>query len=180
MIEIFDGAILNWFQLLQNPVLTPFMKVVTTLGNGGVIWIIIGLFLLIRKSTRKTGAVVLLALVFCLLIGNVFLKNVIARPRPCWRNPEIFMWIRIPRDYSFPSGHTMSSFVAATSIFFWNRKWGTAALVLAGVIAISRLYFYVHYPTDVLAGIILGIFLAYAANKIVDFAVEKKKKHANN
>ena len=176
MIEILDQVILDWFQMIQGPLLTPLMKVVTTLGEGGVIWILFGLLLLIRKSTRKEGAVVLLALIFCLFTGNILLKNIIARPRPCWRNPEVEMLIAIPKDYSFPSGHTMSSFAAATGIFLWNKKWGMAALVLAVLTSLSRLYFYVHYPTDVLAGMLIGIALAFIAREIVNRGVQRKQQ----
>ena len=108
------------------------------------------------------------ALVFCLLVGNVALKNLIARPRPCWRHPEVPMLIAVPKDYSFPSGHTMSSFAAAVSMFLANRKWGAAALAGAALIAVSRMYFYVHYPTDVLVGLVIGVVLAFIARKIID------------
>jgi len=175
VIEIFDQVILDWFQAIQSPMLTPLMKLVTTLGEGGAIWIAVGIILLIRKPTRKAGAVVLLALIFCLVTGNILLKNIIARPRPCWRNPEVPMLIAIPKDYSFPSGHTMSSFAAATGVFFWDKKWGIAALVLAVLTSLSRLYFYVHYPTDILAGMIIGILLAFISKEIVNRMVRKRE-----
>ena len=91
------------------------------------------------------------------------------------------MLIAIPRDYSFPSGHTMSSFAAAVSVYIWNKKWGTAALAGAIIIAVSRLYFYVHYPTDILAGAVIGVFLAMVSwwiiNKVTIYNAKKGGKH---
>lgn len=168
MIEWFDYGILDGFLSIQDPILTSIMKVFTVIGEGGAIWIALSLIFLINKSTRKLGAAMAVALIFCLLVGNVALKNLIARPRPCWRHPEVSMLIAVPKDYSFPSGHTMSSFAAAVSIFLANRKWGAVALAGGALIAVSRMYFYVHYPTDVLAGLAIGIVLAFIAKKIVD------------
>lgn len=172
MVEWFDSAVLDWFQSIQNPVLTPVLELFTLIGEAGTVWIAVGILLLARKTSRSTGIAVLLALVFCLLTGNAFLKNVVARPRPCWRHPEIEMLIRIPRDYSFPSGHTMSSFAAAVGVYLWNKKWGIAALAGAVVIAVSRMYFYVHYPTDILAGALIGILLALVSRWMVDKGIE--------
>lgn len=168
MIEWFDSTILDLFQSIQNPVLTPVFKLFTLIGEAGAVWIAVGILLLAGKSSRKTGIAVLLSLVFCLLMGNAFLKNVVARPRPCWRFPDIEMLIAVPRDYSFPSGHTMSSFAAAASVYIWDKKWGMAALAGAVIIAVSRLYFYVHYPTDILAGALMGVFLAMVSWWIID------------
>ena len=105
----------------------------------------------------------LLALLFSLLIGNLTLKPLVQRPRPSWRHPEVALLIRNPLDYSFPSGHAMSSFAAAVSVFLWNRKWGCVLLAFATVMAATRLYFFVHYPTDVLAGMLIGIVLGILA-----------------
>lgn len=181
MVEWFDETILNWFLMVRNPALTPILRLFTVLGEGGAIWIALGILLLARRETRRMGMAVLLSLVFCLLAGNLFLKLVVARPRPCWRHPEIDMLIGIPRDYSFPSGHTMSSFAAAVSVFLWDRRWGLAALAGAAVIAGSRMYFYVHYPTDVLAGAVIGIILAILAKMIIDKAnyIMRRKQRGN-
>lgn len=143
------------------------------LGEGGIIWILIGVTLLFWKQTRRTGAVVLLSMLLCLIFCNGILKNVIARPRPCWRKPELAMLIGIPGDYSFPSGHSASSFAAAVCLCFKSRQGGLAALLLAAIIAASRMYFYVHYPTDILAGILLGILMAFLAEWMMR-VLEKK------
>jgi len=175
VVEWFDSTILDLFQSIQSPVLTPLFKLFTLIGEAGAVWIAVGILLLAGRSSRKAGIAVLLSLIFCLLTGNAFLKNVVARPRPCWRAQDIEMLIAIPRDYSFPSGHTMSSFAAAASV------WGTAALAGAIIIAVSRLYFYVHYPTDILAGAVIGVFLAMVSWWIIDkvtiYNAKKGGKH---
>lgn len=98
-------------------------KAITFLGEGGLIWIALGLCLIAYKKTRWVGISVLLALLFSLLVGNVTLKPLVARPRPCWRNPLVNLLIQNPKDYSFPSGHSLSSFAAAMAIFMNHRKW---------------------------------------------------------
>lgn len=180
MIEWFDSIVLDWFQTIQNPVLTSVLRLFTLIGEGGAVWIAMGILLLVRKSSRTAGMAVLLSLIFCLITGNAFLKNVVARPRPCWRHPEIDMLIGIPRDYSFPSGHTMSSFAAATGVFLWDKRWGVAALAGAAVIAASRMYFYVHYPTDILAGLLIGLFLALISRWILDKIMIYSSKKGGN
>ena len=160
--------------------MTVLMKIVTLLGEGGIIWIMIGLLLLVRKQTRRTGVTVLPALVFCLGFCNGVLKHVVARPRPCWRNPDLSMTGWIPKDFSFPSGHTASSFAAAACIFFRSRRGGTAALCLAALIAASRMYFYFHYPTDILAGIVLGVLLAVLAERFMVFLEKRGIQNGRN
>ena len=114
-------------------------------------------------------------------LGNGLLKNLVARPRPCHRPHDYFMLITIPKDYSFPSGHTFSSVAAAIGIWHWNRKWGIAAVVTAILMMFSRLYFYVHYPTDILGGILLGTVLALLSIQIVEktLASERWKNWRN-
>ena len=167
MIAFFDRVILEWFQSIHNDVLTAIFKVITALGEGGIIWIILGLLLLIRKETRWIGITVLLALIFTLLVGNLTLKPLVARPRPCWRNPEIPLLIANPKDFSFPSGHAFAAFSAATAIFIANRWAGMVALAGAFVMSCTRMYFYVHYPTDILAGMLLGIVIGIVAHILV-------------
>ncbi len=167
MIAWFDSLVLDWFQSIQNDLLTGIFKVITLLGEGGIVWIVIGLLLLLRKNTRWLGVSVLVALLFSLLVGNLTLKPLVARPRPCWRHPEIPLLIANPTDYSFPSGHSMSSFAAAAAIWMENRRAGVLALAGAVVMACTRLYFYVHYPTDILAGMLIGLLLGMIAHGIV-------------
>lgn len=167
MIAWFDSVLLDWFQSIQNDLLTGIFKVITTLGEGGVLWIILGLLLLVNKKTKWMGITVLAALLFTLLVGNLTLKPLVARPRPCWRHPEIPLLIANPTDFSFPSGHSMSSFAAATAVLMWNWRVGIAALAGAVIMACTRLYFYVHYPTDIVAGLLIGVVLGILAYRIV-------------
>ncbi len=151
---------LYFLQSLHTPWLDTFMKTVTGLGDHGLIWIVFGIGLLCIKKTRIMGLCVLISLAAGYVVGNVFLKNLIARDRPCWLDDSVLLLIRNPEDYSFPSGHTLASFEGAVSIWLYNRRWGTLALVLASFIAFSRMYLFVHFPTDILGGLVLGTLIA--------------------
>ena len=163
---------------LHNPILDKIMIAITSLGNAGLLWIGIAIGLLFVKKTRKCGIVMLISLVLGLIIGNGLLKNLIARQRPCWIDENIKFLIPNPQDYSFPSGHTLASFEAAVMIYLHNKKWGIISLILAVAIAFSRMYLFVHFPTDILAGMLLGtgISLAvyYGYKKIKSIKVEKE------
>ena len=177
MIEA-EFGILYFLQSLHTPWLDAVMKNITHLGDSGIFWILTGLALFCFKKTRRMGFCVLLSLAGGLLIGNIFLKNLVARDRPCWIDPTIQLLVASPKDFSFPSGHTMASFEAAVSIFLYNRRWGAASIVLAVLISISRLYLIVHFPSDVLTGLVLGTVIAVAVHKIVEWSVRQKKETA--
>ena len=154
-----------------------FWSTVTHLGDSGFIWILIGVLLLIFKRTRKAGAAVLLALIFGAVITNVILKNVIARIRPYEVIEGLHLLIERQHDFSFPSGHACAAFSGAMALYRTiPRRYGICALVFAGLIALSRLYVGVHYPTDVMAGVLIGIFSGWAAWKVMEFIMEKKRK----
>lgn len=180
MLETFlniDGGILLLIQeFIRNPVLNPVMVFITTLGDRGMIWIAATVLLLIPKKTRKIGVMSAPALIGSLLINNELLKNLVRRPRPFQTFTELATVIPRPGQFSFPSGHSSASFAAAV-VFYRNlpKKAGVPALVLAVLIAFSRLYVGVHYPTDVLAGALLGSLLACGAEKLVNFCAEKRK-----
>lgn len=158
---------------LKNDFFDVLMPMITALGNGGTIWIAIGIICIGFKKTRPAGIQLLLAITLGFIIGNLGLKILIGRQRPYTVNTNILLLIAEPRDYSFPSGHTLSSFAAAISIFFYNRVWGIAALILASLIAFSRMYLYVHYPSDILGGLLLAIFVSYLARYILKRINEK-------
>ena len=145
---------------LHNPILDKIMVAITTLGDAGIFWIILAIVLICIKKTRRCGILMLLSMVTGLILGNGILKNVIARSRPCWINPNIPLLIPTPDDYSFPSGHTLASFESAIMIFLHNKKWGIVALIIATLISFSRLYLFVHFPTDVLGAIILAAVIS--------------------
>lgn len=171
-----EFEILYAIQKLHTPILDKIMVGVTTLGDGGIFWIVTAIMMLLFKKTRKCGATVLLTMAICYVVGNIGIKNLIQRPRPCSLDPAVQLLIAIPKEYSFPSGHTLHSFAAATSIFLQYRKPGITALVLASVIAFSRMYLFVHFPTDILGGMILGIGMAILVYKITG-RIRAKKCH---
>jgi len=155
-----DFKILYLINNLHSPLLDKIMVFITKLGDAGIIWIALAIVLLFIKKTRKCGILMLISLILGLILGNVLLKNLIQRPRPCWIDNNILLLIPNPVDYSFPSGHTLASFEAAIMIFLHNKKWGVPAIILAILIAFSRMYLFVHFPTDILAGAILGIAIS--------------------
>lgn len=165
-----DGNILLFIQdNIRNPILTPIFLVITTLGNGGMIWILLTLLMLCIPKTRKVGYMAALAMIGSLLINNVLLKNLVARTRPYEVIEGLICLVRQPRDYSFPSGHTTTAFAAAWVMFRrLPKRFGVPALVLAILIALSRLYVGVHYPSDVLFGVIDGIAISCGAEAIVE------------
>lgn len=175
MITEFDLRILDFIQEhLQCDFLDRFMSTITHLGDAGVFWIALGIVFLFFVKTRRMGFQMLAAMALGFIIGNLILKNVIARERPYTIN-EIIPLIKKPSDYSFPSGHTLASFEAAITIFFYNKKWGAGALLLASVIAFSRMYLYVHFPTDILGGILLAMFVSFTIRGVFEQFVHKKE-----
>lgn len=162
-----DGNILLWIQEnLRNPFLTAFFRTVTHLGDNGLIWILITAFLLIFKKTRTIGILCGMALIGSLLVNNVILKQMIARIRPYEVIPDLHILIERQKDFSFPSAHTGSSFAAAVILYKGlPKRYGIPALILAGLIAISRLYVGVHYPTDIIGGAVTGVLIALGIRK---------------
>lgn len=169
----FEFAFLDWLQQFTHPVMDALAVFFNWAGMHGELWILFGVILLLRRSTRKAGLAMLLALLFYLLVGDMILKPLFARPRPCDLNTLIQILVERPNGHSFPSGHTSSAFAAAAALFCQNKRLGIPALVLAAFIGFTRLYLYVHFPTDVLAGILLGLMLGAAASALVNFAAKK-------
>ena len=156
--------ILNLIQHLRTPFLDETMRFVTSLGNFSIAWVMLALVLILIPKTRKIGLVVMVAVILDSVLCNVILKNIFVRPRPCDVNTAINLLIPRTSGYSFPSGHTSASFAAVAALYFsGERKIWKAALALAILIAFSRMYLYVHYPTDVLGGIICGIICGCAS-----------------
>lgn len=159
-----DWSILQWIHSnFTCGLLDYLMPKISLLGSSGAIWILAAFALICTKKYRKDGLLLLAGLALGVLVGNVILKNWIARPRPCWLDTSIKLLVANPTDYSFPSGHTLASVIGATVLTMTNRKFGWAAILLAALIAFSRLYLYVHFPSDILGGIVLGILIGGAA-----------------
>ena len=158
-VQNLDGEILLQIQQhLRTDMLTPLMKFVTFLGNGGWFWILCAVVLLAIPKTRKTGYAAVLSLIFGVIVTNLLLKNIVARPRPFAEIEALIPLIAKPTDFSFPSGHTTASFaVALVMLRMLPKKIGIPAVVLAALVAFSRLYLGVHYPTDVLVGFVVAL-----------------------
>ena len=176
-----DVNTLLWIQdHLRFEQITPAMKFITTLGNAGIVWIVITAILLLIPRYRRAGFASLIALALGFLITNVFLKNTIARVRPYDTINGLNLLVARATDWSFPSGHACSSFASASSIAMLEyKKEGTVALILATLIAFSRLYVGIHYPSDVLVGIVIGILCARISCFVVNRTIELHQRRKN-
>ena len=175
----FALPILDWIQeTMQCTFLDKTMPIVTLFGDGGVFWIGISVLLLFYAKYRKTGFYMCIALVLGLVVCNITLKPLVARIRPYdfqlqEFGREITLLISAQHDFSFPSGHTIASFEACTVLLLHDKRMGIPATVLAILIAFSRLYLYVHYPTDVLVSLVLGIAFGLLGNFLVNLIYKK-------
>lgn len=166
---------LELLQSLHFPLLNYIMIFITSLGNGGLIWIVAALFLIFQNKNmlKREGFTIAVALIIFSVLGLLILKPIIARPRP-FIAQGVDILIKEPMGFSFPSGHTGSSFAAASVIYFYNKKIGLLALILTTLIAFSRMYLFVHYPSDIVGGLILGIISSRIAIKITNEISRKK------
>ena len=191
-----DAGLLIYIQEhLRSDLLTPFMTFITHTGDSGFIWIIVCILLVIIPRTRRIGIIAGSSIALVALITNVFIKNIVARTRPYEAVEGLVNLIEKQKDYSFPSGHTGASFAVAgaliiiailglpivaesgrlskTKMTLAYNLCAVTALIYALIIAYSRLYVGVHYPTDVLGGLILGIVTSIAAYFIYRIAIKK-------
>lgn len=175
----FDFAILDALQRIHCTVLNVILAFFTYIGEGGAVWIAAALLMLCFAKTRKISLPVILALVMELIINENIIKQLVRRTRPFVMNPDIDTIVHKPSSYSFPSGHTCTAFAAATAIFMHNKKMGIAAYAVAVLIAFSRNYFYIHFPTDVICGAILGAAIGFCSVKITKFADSKIRRNKN-
>ena len=184
--EAFDLPILNWIQAhLQSTFLDFIMPYITILGDAGIFWIACAVILMLIPKHRKAGFSMGIALIFGVVVCNMILKPLVGRIRPYNYNLEVLklQWqdflvhgkllVETPHDFSFPSGHTIASFEASIALYKNNKRLGIPALILASLISFSRMYLYVHYPTDVIASVILGTVFALIANWIVHTVAAK-------
>ena len=175
-----DISILEGIQeVFQSSFWDTAMPIITSLGNGGVIWIMLSLMLIITRKYRKAGIIALMALLITSFLGEVVIKNLVQRVRPFIGVEGIKLLITEPTSFSFPSGHTGSSFAAASALAANIEVYGKYFLILAALIAFSRLYLYVHFPSDIAGGIILGVLSARLAQIIYNRITEKKNEKAS-
>ena len=184
--ESFDLPILNWIQqYMQSDFLDFIMPYITILGDAGIFWIACSVILMLVPKQRKAGFSMGIALIFGVVVCNMILKPLVGRIRPYDYNLEVLklnwedflvhgkLLVETPHDFSFPSGHTIASFEASVALYKNNKRLGIPALILAVLISFSRMYLYVHYPTDVIASVILGTAFALLGNWIVHTVAAK-------
>lgn len=169
-----DFYILDAVSKLRCDVLTPIMKALSYAGTGGAVWIVTCLVMIAIPKTRKIGIFALIAMAVDYVSGGLILKHLVARDRPYTLHPQIDTIIKRPTSYSFPSGHTSSAVAATAAIFIQNKKLSIPFIILAVMIMFSRLYFCVHYPSDIIGGIIHGILWAAVTYITIKKFTEKK------
>ena len=177
MLTELDFTILDFIQKnMRSGIGDVLMESISALGNHGIIFIATALCLLLFKKTRKSGIILTIALIVGLVICNVVLKNAVARVRPF--NAVPFRLIILPpKDFSFPSGHTLHSFICAGVIYYTlSRKWGTVAYIFSAIMGFSRMYLYVHYPSDVLVGALLGTAIAVCTVRLCNMYLFEKQQ----
>ena len=177
--NVFELKILDFIQEhFKCGFLDWFMPTVTLLGEDGIFWIAVAAVLLITKKYRKTGAMMGVALLLGFLIGNMTLKPLVGRIRPYdMPGVDIDLLVGHLGDKSFPSGHTLACFEAATVLMLNDKRLGIPALVSAVLVGLSRLYLYVHYPTDVLTGAVLGAAFGVIGCFIVNWVISAYNKN---
>ena len=174
MIQAIDDAVLFFFGNIQSPFLTTVMKIIVLLTDRGLIWTLLGIALLFFARTRRAGITTLTALIISAILCNFVLKLIFDRARP-FETHDLQLLTAIPYGSSFPSGHTTTAFASAVALWLENRKIGLPAIIFSVIVAMSRLYFQVHYLTDVLAGAVSGILFALLAYYLVDLACKRWK-----
>ena len=168
-------AVLDFIQEhLTGGVGDVLMPAISFLGNGGMIWIILAVVLLLIPKKRKVGLAVVIGLLAMLLLCNIILKQVVGRTRPFEVNTAVKLLVKPPSDYSFPSGHTCAAVTAAAALFFRKSRLWLPVAVAAAVMGFSRLYLYVHYPTDVLGGALLGILCGWIGSILCGQIMKEK------
>lgn len=172
-----EFSILYWIQNLHSEFLNSVMVTVFNdiVGSKGELWVILGMLLLLIPKTRKTGLCVLSAYIIAYYVGDGILKDLIARPRPCMVDETVALLVSRPSSFSCPSVHSMLAFASASSVFWLHKKAGIAALVFAALVGFSRMYFFVHFPTDVLLGSVLGFLIGTAVCFLAKAGMKKEQ-----
>lgn len=175
MLQTLDFQILDGIQaVLKCPFMDTLMPLVTKLCDDGIFFILFTVLLLIDPKTRKIGIAAAFALILNHVATNIVIKNIVCRPRPCHLR-EVALLIEMPHGYSFPSGHTSTSFAVSTAVFLHRKKMAIPLFVLSALIAFSRLYLYVHFPSDILGGLVVGVLCGIAAAALAKRLPKRKK-----
>ena len=169
-----EFSILYAIQNLRTDFLdSAILKLTDLVGSYGELWLIAAAVMLTNRKTRRCAYTMLISYLLVFGVGQLALKDLVARVRPCDIDTTVKLLVERPTGGSFPSAHTALAFASAASVFLHHKKAGIAVLVPAVLIAFSRLYLFVHFPTDVLGGIVLGVLAALIAKKLVEL-IEKK------
>lgn len=171
-----DMTILQVIQTWHTPVLDKIMVTLfhTIIDEKGIFAVVLGLLLFFIPKTRRCGGLMLLSVLFSFLLGGPLLKNLICRPRPFLKDTSVALITEPPHGYSFPSLHTANAFACAATVFLRNKKAGIPCLLFAALIGFSRLYFFVHYPSDILCGAVLGTVTAVIVSKAVKAILSRR------
>lgn len=170
-----ERSILLFFQNIRSAPMDKIMIFITTLGDSGLLWILVSMGLIVNKKFRRVGIISLLSLILCFLLNNIVIKNIIQRPRPFYSIQDLRILISIPSEFSFPSGHSSSSFAASTGMLLASKKKVFYLFyILAFLIAISRVYVGVHYLSDILVGAFVGILCGVIVNKLFSKYIPEK------
>lgn len=181
ILKAFDLTVLNFiYNNMHGNVLDRIMVIVTSLGDMGLVWIALSAILICMPKYRRAGILTIGAVLLCTALGEGIIKHLVERPRPFLSVPAVNMLISKPLTYSFPSGHTATAFAAAGVLSCMLKRYRVYFFSLAALIAFSRMYLYVHYPTDILAGIILGIISSKLVLYLSDFYDQKKGQKLKN
>jgi len=175
--QAIELAILDWIQLhLRCGILDVLMPALSRTANDGEIWILLAVILLCIRGQRRYGASVAFGLIFDLLAVNILLKPLIDRVRPCAVNTAVNMLIAAPTSGAFPSGHTAAAFAVVFALKTAGSPLWKPALAVAIPMAFSRLYLYVHWPTDILGGIVVGAIVGWLGATLVSLISSRAKK----
>lgn len=161
-----------------RPELDSLMRAASLIGTAGAVWLGIGGALMLTKKYRRQGFILAAAVVTDVVANNLLVKNIFSRPRPCDVDKSVALKVKRPIGASFPSGHTLTSVTAATILAMTNKRFGLCALPLAGLISFSRMYLFVHYPSDIAAATAMGIGFGTAAFKLGDKLLPNPKAKA--
>ena len=162
------------YSILRNDFLDCFfLGISKIIGSYGQLFLMLGLLMIFPKKTRKTGIAVIITFFGVLLFGQLLLKHLVNRPRPCQIDTAFALLVTRPTSASFPSTHSSWAFGTATAVFMRYRKAGIALFIFACLVAFSRMYLFLHFPTDVLFGIIMGVLLGIVSVKLSDVIMKK-------
>ena len=179
-----DLNILRWidFTFHSNTFMNEIWKFITSTCDVACIWVVLCCVLVNFKSTKKIALIMALSMGINCLIVEVGLKNIFMRTRPFAIENDFLVFLESigyppPYSSSFPSGHASTSIAVAMTLFLYNKKWGTPAVIWAFLVALSRAYLCVHFPSDIIAGLMIGIIVANLVYTYSIAFIDKYNKH---